>query len=87
MGSLDSEPGGWQYLHETAWLEGRCAAYIWLSGSVALVTTKRDLGRYDVNGTVLWRPEFSDGSYRPPVRVFPPGGDLCGNQPVSCWLR
>ena len=36
MASLDSEPGGWQYLHETAWLEGRCAAYIWLSGSVAL---------------------------------------------------
>ena len=75
MASLDSEPGGWQYLHETAWLEGRCAAYIWLSGSVALVTTKRDLGRYDVNGTVLWRPEYGDGTYRPPRRVFPPGSE------------
>ena len=75
MASLDSEPGGWQYLHETAWLEGRCAAYIWLSGSVALVTTKRDLGRYDVNGTVLWRPERDDGTYWPPKRVFPPGSE------------
>ena len=37
MASLDSEPGGWTYLHEDAWLGGRCAAYLWLTGSVALV--------------------------------------------------
>ena len=27
------------------------------------------------NGTVLWRPEHEDGSYRPPRRVFPPGSE------------
>ena len=35
MASLDSEDGGWAYLHEDAWLDGRCGAYLWLTGSVA----------------------------------------------------
>jgi len=80
MASLDSSPGGWQYLHETAWLEGRCAAYIWLSGSVSLVTNMRDVGRCDgscdaPNATYVWKPTKKDGTYWAPKRIFPPGSE------------
>jgi hypothetical protein len=45
MASLDSEPGGWTYLHHEAWLDGRCACYLWLTGSVAQVTRARPVAR------------------------------------------
>jgi len=79
MASLDSEPGGWVFKHETAWLEGRCAVYNWLSGSVSLVTNMRDVGRCDGpcegGAPFVWQPTKPDGTYMPPRRVFPPGSE------------
>eukprot|EP00756_Hemistasia_phaeocysticola_P028128 Hpha_TRINITY_DN16160_c0_g2::TRINITY_DN16160_c0_g2_i1::g.3154::m.3154 len=87
MHSIDDQPGGWVDLHEDFWHNGRCSAYMWLTGSVAFVLTKSKIQRcasYPVpcakegpshwaNRTVLWEPTYADGTYREPRRVRPMG--------------
>jgi len=75
MHSIDDQPGGWVELHEDYWHNGRCASYMWLTGSVALVLTKNRIRRcasYPVpcgeNDEVLWEPTREDGSYWEPRR-------------------
>ena len=75
MHSIDDQPGGWVELHEDFWHNGRCASYMWLTGSVALVLTKAPIRRcasYPVpcgeGDEVLWEPTHEDGSYWEPRR-------------------
>lgn len=83
MHSIDDQPGGWTELHEDYWHNGRCASYMWLTGSVALVLTKAQIRRCAsypapcalegpaewANRTVLWEPTHDDGSYWEPRRI------------------
>lgn len=79
MHSIDDKPGGWVELHEDYWHNGECAAYMWLTGSVAWVLTKGPIGRCksypkpcakDAPAEdILWQPQREDGTYWEPRRV------------------
>jgi len=89
MHSIDDQPGGWTELHEDYWHNGECAAYMWLTGSVAFVLTKGPIGvcaSYPKpcitegspewpNRTVIWEPTHEDGTYWEPRRVRPMGSE------------
>uniref|UniRef100_A0A7S4K0D7 Uncharacterized protein n=1 Tax=Odontella aurita TaxID=265563 RepID=A0A7S4K0D7_9STRA len=91
MNSIDDRPGGWTELHEDYWHNGECAAYMWLTGSVAWVLTKGPIGKCESypkpcikktegkpewkNRTVIWEPTHEDGSYWEPRRVRPFGSE------------
>jgi hypothetical protein len=73
MVSLDRNAGDWVYLHDTAWLTGRCSAYMWLTGSVSYVLTTSPIERRGPDGTLLWQPTGPHANYIEPRRVMPMG--------------